>query len=90
MPELTMAYLVAQPYKCGKCGHEFKFSPDDGHPAPVLSQDYETDRGTVLRYLPVCPQCWTKFLMENIGLGFCTVKWLPEGSDYEVAMKGKQ
>lgn len=80
-----MTYFIPQPYKCIKCEHEFKFSQSDGHPAPVLGESYETDRGTVQRYRPVCTNCWAKFLQENIGLGYCTTKWRPEGSDYELA-----
>ena len=70
-------YLAPQPYKCIKCGHEFKFSPHDHHPAPVNS---ETD--------PVCPVCWDKFL-ESVGLGYCTVAWNKDGSEYERKLKNK-
>ena len=80
-----MSYFAPQPYKCIKCDHEFKFSQSDGHPAPILCEEYETNRGTVARYMPVCTKCWTKFLMENIGLGYCTVAWTKDGSDYEQA-----
>ena len=79
-----MSYIYPQPYKCVKCDHEFEYTPDRMHPAPVLSKEIETERSTFQQSMPVCPKCWAEFLMANIGLGFCTQKWRPEGSDYEI------
>lgn len=70
-----MSYCAAFPYKCIKCGHEFKFSPDDPHPAPKTSDGR-----------PSCPKCWDEFL-EALGLGYCTVAWTKEGSAYEIAVR---
>jgi len=82
-----MSYQLPSPYKCIKCDHEFQYSPDNGHPAPVLKREVETDRGTWNQHMPVCPKCWGAFLQEHVGLGFNTQKWRPEGSDYEVEKK---
>ena len=78
-------YYMPQPYKCLKCENEFQYSQSSSHSAPVLSEQYETERGTVQRHLPVCPKCWAEFLMKNLGLGYCTVSWSKDGSDYEQA-----
>lgn len=64
-------YIVPQPYKCLKCGHEFKFSPHNQHDAPVTNGD------------PVCPDCWDRFLRTYVGIGYCTVPWTKEGSSYD-------
>jgi DNA-directed RNA polymerase subunit RPC12/RpoP len=66
-----MSHCIAQPYKCIKCGHEFLYSRDDGHSAPVTS---EGDH-------PVCLKCWDTFL-STVGLGYCTVTWDKSGSEY--------
>ena len=79
-----MTYQIPSPYKCVKCEHEFEYTPDRMHPAPVLSKNIETDRGIWNQHMPVCPKCWSEFLMKNLGLGFNTKKWRPEGSDYDV------
>jgi DNA-directed RNA polymerase subunit RPC12/RpoP len=71
-------HLVAQPYKCLKCGHEFSFSPHEQHPAPTNS---EQD--------PVCPVCWDTFL-KTVGIGYCTVAWTKAGSSYERKVKEQQ
>lgn len=68
-------YIIPQPHKCIKCGFEFKFSPHDTHPAPVVEGK------------PVCPECWREFLIAHVGLGYCTVEWSPEGSDYDKMRK---
>ncbi len=78
-------YYAPQPYKCIKCENEFQYSQSNQHSAPVLSEQYESDRGTVQRYMPVCPKCWGAFLLKNVGVGYCTVQWSKEGSDYELA-----
>lgn len=69
-----MSHIYAQPHKCIKCGHEFLYSRDDGHPAPVTA---EGDH-------PACPKCWDQFL-ASVGLGYCTVAWTREGSEYDKA-----
>ena len=84
-----MTYVVPQKYKCIKCEHEFQYSPHHTHPAPVLSKDVETDRGTYRQSMPVCPSCWATFLLENIGIGYQTTVWNKDGSDYERALKEK-
>lgn len=68
-------HLIGQPHKCIKCGHEFKFSIHDYHSAPTTSA---CD--------PVCPMCWDKFLCQ-IGLGYCTVAFTKDGSNYEQMQK---
>jgi DNA-directed RNA polymerase subunit RPC12/RpoP len=83
-----MTYQLPNPYKCVKCDHEFEYSPHHTHPAPVLSKQIETDRGIWNQHMPVCPRCWGDFLLKNIGIGYNTHKWKPEGSDYEIE-KGK-
>jgi DNA-directed RNA polymerase subunit RPC12/RpoP len=70
-----MSYIMPQPYKCIKCGHEFMFSPHCHHSAPMTS---EQD--------PACPRCWDEFL-KTVGLGYGTTAWTNEGSDYERKMK---
>lgn len=70
-----MTYHFPSPYKCIKCDHEFQYSQDHGHPAPVLSRAVETDRGTYNQSMPVCPKCWADFLMENLGIGYGTTNW---------------
>lgn len=84
-----MSYVSPSPYKCVKCDHEFEYSPHHTHAAPVLGREIETAHGLVTQSMPVCPTCWAKFLLENIGIGYSTTKWRPEGSDYEIE-KAKQ
>jgi DNA-directed RNA polymerase subunit RPC12/RpoP len=79
-----MSYISPQPYKCVKCDHEFEHSPHHAHPAPVLQKEVQSERGTHSQAMPVCPRCWAKFLLENIGIGYNTQKWRPEGSDYQI------
>lgn len=79
-----MTYYSPSPYKCVKCSFDFEYTPSQTHPAPVLSREMTGDRGTWNQHMPVCPQCWARFLTENMGLGFSTQKWRPEGSDYDV------
>lgn len=50
-------FLVPQPYICDHCGHDFEFSPDNPHTAPITLSGH-----------PVCPECWNKFLY-TIGVG---------------------
>ena len=78
-------YYAPQPYKCIKCENEFQYSQSNSHSGPVLSEEYETKRGTLHRFMPVCPKCWADFLMKNVGLGYCTVAWTDTGSDYDQA-----
>ena len=76
-------YILAQPYKCVKCGFEFNYSPHEQHPAPVIESDQSG-------YLPVCPNCYTDWIHKNLGLGYCTVHWASKsGSAYDIA-KAKQ
>jgi DNA-directed RNA polymerase subunit RPC12/RpoP len=82
-------YQFASPYKCTKCGHEFKFSPTDGHSAPVFSKEVEKSNGVHIKSMPVCPQCWQDFLINNVGIGYCTEVWTKDGSDYDNAIKSK-
>jgi DNA-directed RNA polymerase subunit RPC12/RpoP len=70
-----MTYHAPMPYKCIKCGYEFQYSQDHSHPAPVLSSAQNQS-------MPVCPQCWAKFLLENIGISFGTTNWTGV-SDYD-------
>lgn len=74
-----MSYYIAQPYKCLKCGFDFKYTPDDPHPSPVLKEEHDS--------FPTCPKCWNKFLRKHIGLGYCTVAWTKDGSEYENKLK---
>lgn len=64
-------YIIPQDHKCIKCDHEFKYGPHDIHLAPVVDGD------------PVCPKCWSEFLRANLGIGYCTVAWTKDGSEYE-------
>ena len=80
-----MSYFAPSPYKCIKCDHEFEYSSDHMHPAPVLNQEVQTEKhGIQTKSIPVCPKCWAEFLMKNIGLGYATSVWRAEGSDYEI------
>lgn len=81
-------YICAQPYKCNKCGHEFKFSVDDPWDTPVIEEQEETDRGTLTHSLPVCPKCWETFIRSNLGLGYCTIDW-GHGSHYNKVLKNE-
>jgi DNA-directed RNA polymerase subunit RPC12/RpoP len=69
-----MSYAFPQPHKCIKCGHEFLYSSDDGHTAPVTPDGDH----------PVCPKCWSEFL-ATVGLGYCTVAFTKSGSEYDRA-----
>lgn len=77
-----MSYTYPAPYKCIKCAHEFEYTPDRMHPAPVLYKAVDTDRGTYQQSMPVCPSCWATFLMKNLGLGYGTTNWNGT-SDYD-------
>jgi DNA-directed RNA polymerase subunit RPC12/RpoP len=79
-----MTYTLPSPYKCIKCGHEFEYARSENHGAPVMQRPVDTGRGIQTQHLPVCPNCWIQFLLANIGIGFNTQKWRPEGSDYEI------
>ena len=68
-------HIAPQLHKCIRCDYEFQYSPHDRHTAPATS---EGD--------PVCPQCWDKFL-ATVGLGYCSVVWNKDGSEYEKALK---
>lgn len=72
-----MSYMCKQPHKCIRCGHEFEYSPDDRHSAPVDSSGQ-----------PACLKCWDAFL-ATVGLGYCTVAWTREGSAYDRAVKAR-
>ena len=79
-------YITPQPYKCLKCSHEFEHTPDGTHSAPVLSRQEKDARGSVRTInMPVCPVCYAKFLMENVGIGYGTTVWFEGGSDYDKA-----
>ena len=79
-----MTYQLPSPYKCVKCDHEFQYSSSHSHSGPVFARELETERGTFTQHMPTCPKCWAEFIMANVGLGFSTQKWKPEGSDYEL------
>jgi hypothetical protein len=51
-----------------------------------MSREEETNKGTLVHSMPVCPKCWTDFLIKNVGYGLCTVDW-GHGSDYDNATK---
>lgn len=73
-------YIVAQPHKCQRCGHEMKYGPHDHYNKSPI-----TEAGN-----PICPVCWNEFLN---GLGaemLCTIAWSPKGSEYGQKMKDKQ
>ena len=78
-------YLMPQPYKCVKCGHEFHFTPHQSHPGPILSEQVKGERGEYTRYMPTCPHCYAAFIREHIGLGYCTTQWTEDGSEYDRA-----
>ena len=80
-------YIEPQQYKCLKCGHIFDYSPDRDHKFPVFEEEERTDRGIIHRDLPVCPKCFEEFIRKNVGVGYGTVPFRKEGSDYEVATK---
>lgn len=48
-------YILPQPHKCSKCGHEKMYSPDNDWPAP-----------RIVNFVG-CPACWERWLMNNIG-----------------------
>lgn len=52
-------YILPQPYKCPKCGHECQYSPHDGHGAPVFNAG------------PVCPRCWGEFVLSVAPIMDC-------------------
>lgn len=56
-----MSYILPQPYKCEKCGHEQSCSPHNPHAAPWI----QVESGALL---PVCPVCFANFLAANTGL----------------------
>ena len=64
-------YITPQPYKCIKCGYEQKWTPHDHQSTPVVNSGD-----------PVCPQCWSNFLMSNLGIMYCTVNFR-NGSEYD-------
>lgn len=51
-------YHAPQPYVCDRCGHEFSYSQDDPHSAPVFRKAG-----------PGCPKCYYEFLRAHIGFG---------------------
>lgn len=51
-------YLIPQPYKCPKCGHECFYSPHEPHPSPVLEVTQFID--------PTCPECWQQFIKQHV------------------------
>ena len=69
-----MSHIYAQPHKCIKCGHEFLYSRDDGHPAPVTA---EGDH-------PALPDCWHQF-PASLCPDHTTVAWMRAGSEYDKA-----
>jgi hypothetical protein len=79
-------YIIPKQYKCVKCAFEFMWGPHHDHGAPLMSREETTDSGTVTHSMPVCPKCWTDFLLKNVGFGCCTVDW-GYGSDYDNATK---
>ena len=52
-----MTFHVPQPYICSRCQHEFQWSQDLSHSAPVFAEG------------PGCPKCYGAFLREHIGIG---------------------
>jgi DNA-directed RNA polymerase subunit RPC12/RpoP len=63
-------YLTPQPYRCIKCGHEEQWTPHNVQSAPIVWEK------------PVCPKCWSEFLMANLGVMYCTIDW-NDGSEYD-------
>ena len=55
-------YILPQPYKCPKCGHEYQYSPHDGHEMPVFNAG------------PVCPRCWGEFVLSVVPIMDCVVR----------------
>lgn len=82
-------YIVPQPYKCDKCGHEQKWGPDERYSYPVFNEEKETSRGIVTTAKPVCPVCFEKFIVANVGLLRCTIDWDGSGSDYRNAKEAQ-
>ena len=67
-------YVMSQPYKCPKCGHEEKAGGSD---MEYWKRSPITDEGN-----PICPKCWNAFL-DSLGAEMrCTVAWTNKGSDY--------
>ena len=68
-------YVMSQPYKCPKRGHEEKAGGSD---MEYWKRSPITDEGN-----PICPKCWNNFL-KTLGAEMrCTVAFYREGSDYE-------
>lgn len=63
-------YITPQNYKCLKCGHEVEYSPHHKHDAPTINDN------------PLCPKCWSRFILENVGTMACTVDF-GKGSEYD-------
>jgi DNA-directed RNA polymerase subunit RPC12/RpoP len=82
-----MSYIMPAPYKCIKCGFEFNFTPHNTHSAPVLQREIPGGNGIYQQSMPICPKCWAKFLMDNVGIAYATTTWTKDGSDYENALK---
>jgi len=65
-------YLVAQPYRCQKCGFEGEWSPHSKFGKTPTSISYvETGKGSWSEDSwenPVCPKCWRAFILDNFGI----------------------
>lgn len=48
-------YILPQPHRCNKCGHEEEWGPHEGRVAPTLGGD------------PVCPKCFEAFIKAHCG-----------------------
>jgi hypothetical protein len=75
-----MSYVVAQPHKCTKCGHEEELG---GSMMDHWTKTPITDENDA-----VCPKCWNDFL-KNFGKMKCTIDWRGHGSAYDIAKQNE-
>lgn len=61
-------YILPRNYECFKCNFSFIWGPHEGSTLPYISYEPTEEKHHPVNG-PVCPQCWNRFLVENIGYG---------------------